>query len=651
MMVTLFAQARSVNFNFDSYGGIGNSDGSFNNSMTGGVYATAGWINDWWVYPKTDLMDNAGVSTSLDIDYSGAYANQTGNVHPGMDADGTYNKEMLNGFQMGMVTLDQIPYDLYDIYVYFASTNYADIGTISNGDITFSFGVLDNMIDGANSAFMQTTDEGLGYPDANYAVFSDLSGESQYISISFDSGFGGICAIQVVESARLSFSFDGAPVNAAASGTASLTATVTEESGTFKAATLYLDGVPVAVNNTRTGSVNVVSYEVEGLLSGVHTGRVDAVSTASDPLVVQSYSWTFERLSFGDVICSPGFATASRNPTLLVDVVEGASMVDEGATTLSIDGISVDSLVFDRSSAPTTTISCVVGELAFGMHTGEVFIAGNPNGGQTNTWTFAVVPEPPVDTAQVVSWNFDSYGTVNSPDGMTYSPVSAGIYPAANWNNSWRSSRHTNLMDNAGVDTTLDIDWVFDNDAAVIGSIHPGPDTDGSFNREMLQGYLNAGASGSVKQSTVVLSQIPYAEYTLYVYFSSDVAGRQGTVTDGATTYYFNTYGPDSINTDDGNAVFVEATDTTDAGYAVAANYAVFSGLTARDRTIICDIPVWGGIAGIQVVNAGPVGPVVEPVITGIDVSGSGVTLSWSADNTGTYSIERKTNLASGIRS
>ena len=40
---------------------------------------------------------------------------------------------------------------------------------------------------------------------------------------------------------------------------------------------------------------------------------------------------------------------------------------------------------------------------------------------------------------------------------------------------------------------------------------------------------------------------------------------------------------------------------------------------------------------------------ITEPVITAFSVSGSDVTLTWTADNKGTYSIQRKTNLQSVI--
>jgi len=51
---------------------------------------------------------------------------------------------------------------------------------------------------------------------------------------------------------------------------------------------------------------------------------------------------------------------------------------------------------------------------------------------------------------------------------------------------------------------------------------------------------------------------------------------------------------------------------------------------------------VWVGVG-----TGGGGGPETDPVITAFSVSGSDVTLTWTADNKGTYSIQRKTSLQS----
>jgi hypothetical protein len=100
----------------------------------------------------------------------------------------------------------------------------------------------------------------------------------------------------------------------------------------------------------------------------------------------------------------------------------------------------------------------------------------------------------------------------------------------------------------------------------------------------------------------LVISEIPYASYDLYIYFSSDVANRAGTVSlSGGATYYFDTLGKPSISGT--NAVFAETTDTTDDADDTDANYAKFTGLSGTSQTVTVTIPAFGGIAGFQIVN------------------------------------------------
>jgi hypothetical protein len=200
--------------------------------------------------------------------------------------------------------------------------------------------------------------------------------------------------------------------------------------------------------------------------------------------------------------------------------------------------------------------------------------------------------------AQVISWNFDVNGTVSGAGD------SAGVVLANNWNNSWPSNPTTGLIDNSGTATTLNLSYGPTAYAWSIQGSHPGQDADGSYNRELLNGYLNDGPATwnpPITSSFVTLTSIPYAQYDIYVYFSSDAAGRTATVSDGATTYSLSTVGAASIS--GANAVFIQTTDT--GTLYPTANYAVFSGLTGSSQTIT-ESPLvndaWSGIAGFQIV-------------------------------------------------
>jgi hypothetical protein len=127
-------------------------------------------------------------------------------------------------------------------------------------------------------------------------------------------------------------------------------------------------------------------------------------------------------------------------------------------------------------------------------------------------------------------------------------------------------------------------------------------DANGNYNRNLLNGYMNNGGSGSV---SMTLSSIPYSTYDIIVYLSSDTAGRTGTVNIGSTTYDFAAMGPAELGgtpatAGSSDASFIQTTDTTGAN--PSADYAVFSGLTGSSQIISSTISAYGGIAGFQVV-------------------------------------------------
>lgn len=207
-MASTLSATTVVSFNIDNNGTVGNPDGTYNGTQSAGIYSTVGWINNWYTYPTSNLPDSTGVATSINITTSSNSGTWSQGGHPGQDTDGSYNKELLNGYLNGTganstsVTLSGIPstWTSYDVYVYFASDNYTRTGTVTDGTTTYSFGVLDNMVAGGNALFTQTTDTGTNYPEANYAVFSYTSGTSQTFSTSFTTAgeYGGIAAIQIV---------------------------------------------------------------------------------------------------------------------------------------------------------------------------------------------------------------------------------------------------------------------------------------------------------------------------------------------------------------------------------------------------------------------------------------------------------------------
>jgi hypothetical protein len=204
------------------------------------------------------------------------------------------------------------------------------------------------------------------------------------------------------------------------------------------------------------------------------------------------------------------------------------------------------------------------------------------------------------NAATVISYNWDYNGTI------TGSTQFAGVVSAANWNNSYTinpganpqsGSPWSNLIDNSGATTTMDISFNSPNQWPIQGS--PGQDADGTYNRNLLNGYVDMSGGIAV---TVNLAEIPYALYDIYIYMSSDTADREGYVADdGGLTYYFRTLGSAAVT--GSNASLIQTLDLTDDAVDTAASYAKFSNLSGTSQAISVFAAGNAGIAGIQVVQ------------------------------------------------
>jgi hypothetical protein len=195
--------------------------------------------------------------------------------------------------------------------------------------------------------------------------------------------------------------------------------------------------------------------------------------------------------------------------------------------------------------------------------------------------------------AQVVSVK---YGSELIPSGGL-----AGAVLAPNWNNSASmnfSVSGSSLLDNSGAATTIAYTLATPQTWGgwQIGAT-PSQDADGSYNKLMLNQYLNSAPNYGNPES-LSLSGISYGQYDLYVYFSSDAAGRNQSITLGSTTYDFSTVGAPA--TSGANAVLTQSTSTT--GAYPMADYVVFSGLTGGSQTVNLDSQNGSGISAFQIV-------------------------------------------------
>lgn len=112
---------------------------------------------------------------------------------------------------------------------------------------------------------------------------------------------------------------------------------------------------------------------------------------------------------------------------------------------------------------------------------------------------------------------------------------------------------------------------------------------------KLFAGYLDSNATTNC---SVTVSDIPYASYDVHVYLGSDVNGRTGWISDGATTY--------SLTTAAKTATAGTYLRTLDTGTGhPGANYAVFAGKTSPSVTLTYTRGTGnGGIQALQIVPA-----------------------------------------------
>jgi autotransporter-associated beta strand protein len=219
-----------------------------------------------------------------------------------------------------------------------------------------------------------------------------------------------------------------------------------------------------------------------------------------------------------------------------------------------------------------------------------------------------------------ISWDFDCWGFSNAGggSGVAVPDTAAGLARATNWNDGWSENWSAtspwgnptfvaNLFDISGAGSGVDLRYNGFNGASVVAA-HKGMDADGSYNREMLNGYMNTGPAGwnpPITNSFVSVSNIPYALYDVVVYFNSDNAGRHGSIDNGATTYYFTTVGGPSVS--GANAYFLPTFETNSSVFP-SADFAFFPGMTGSTATFTehpkSGNDQWLGICGFQLIQA-----------------------------------------------
>ena len=144
------------------------------------------------------IVDSAGTATSLTLAYT---MNNTWSAdNEKLTPFGPLNSGYIDtsaGTPNAAITLSNIPYANYNVYVYFGNNNLSGVtGSITDDTTTYSFTTIPRVTTPGN--FVRTTDTGGGNPSANYALFTEKSDSTCTITYQRGSTNGGIFAIQIV---------------------------------------------------------------------------------------------------------------------------------------------------------------------------------------------------------------------------------------------------------------------------------------------------------------------------------------------------------------------------------------------------------------------------------------------------------------------
>jgi len=195
----------------------------------------------------------------------------------------------------------------------------------------------------------------------------------------------------------------------------------------------------------------------------------------------------------------------------------------------------------------------------------------------------------------------DNNADTASSGEMTSGQV-AGVVAASNWTNALGlDPTATDLVDDSGATTTMDLALLGDGiDGWMMGE--DGYNSPSSNDAQMM--WAARAVGGGEGSFQLDLTQIPYAEYDIYVYVSRTFtwgAGKAHT-TIGTTSYYYST--PNG-NPGDLPSNHVRSLQTDNSAYP-AATYVLFEGLTGPSQSILQVDDSNGqeiGITGIQLVE------------------------------------------------
>ena len=268
-----FAEGKSLGVSFNS--DRGNAEATMSADTVAGVVPSKGWVS---TDGGADAQGgaNGSITNGVTVDWS---SNGTWNTNNG-GSNG--DNQLMNGYidainaggaaQVKISGINAEFADGYDLYVYFGSDGNGRTGKVAlEGGATYSFNTFSAQGGDFPAQYTQTTDEGDGNPNANYAVFEGLSGDAQTVDLIRGSANSGFHGVQIVSAATGDYDGDGLSDLAEYNGGTSLIIADIDEDG-------LNDGAEIAAGT----NPNNADSDADGVADGAE------ITAGTDPLDADS---------------------------------------------------------------------------------------------------------------------------------------------------------------------------------------------------------------------------------------------------------------------------------------------------------------------------------------------------------------------------
>ncbi|MEQ8848032.1 hypothetical protein [Botrimarina sp.] len=582
----------------------------------------------------TGLIDSTGAPTPLGVSWIAEETYAAGN-----GAIDNEDERLMDGFidvddsaPTSFITLSDIPYAGYDIYVYVGTDGLNRTANVQLGDdgssrIWFKTSTGGGQFTGPDDYVQATaTTEDAAF-SSNYIVYEGLIASELEVRITRGSGNSGIHGIQIIEQPDVAF----------------LTLRIDTVTGMVElrndsAGAVDLDAYQISSPSGSLDEAALVSLEQRDFEGAGPPGAGDGWEELGAPgasLIAEAYlagsseAWVGESILLGkafrpgaseDVVFryheTDGFTKVGR-----VEYCEGCVAFLDGDYTLDGRVDAADYTVWRDTLGSTTDLRANgdnsgpsagavdsadygVWRSNYGSAAGEptaavpepsalgllacaatLGLAANRRRAIGATLLLLAVGAPHQAAAQSIGVNF--IGGIGSSASSVTGVAGAPGVEQANWNNVAQFvpgqvdgeydtlGTAGGLVTSLGEPTSMSVSWLADNTWAA-----DNPSIDNEDER-LLDGYVDN--STDLVRSFFTLEDIPFAGYDLYIYVGSDGNGRRSYTQlgdDGSSAVWFETNTGQGAFTGPGDYVRATA-DSVDS--AIPSNYVVYEGLLSPD--------------------------------------------------------------------